>query len=214
MSGIIEEKSHKGLTKKEKTEKRRKLIDSSAKKLFLKNGYRSTSVDEIAKDAGYSKRTVYLDYKNKDDIFLKIATDGLEQIIHQLEAIPDSNNLHVYITQYLKTITDFSLEHTAYFKLLIVDVTADIISKASDKQRKRAARLEKRGTQLLADKIEKAISEGIIKKTGPWETAEIIIGSAVGIIQLSAGGSQTILNGRKLSQKIRRLGEYIYLGLC
>ncbi|HNW30828.1 MAG TPA: TetR/AcrR family transcriptional regulator [Spirochaetota bacterium] len=193
---------------------RREEIIKSARQLFLKNGYRLTSIDQIAKKAGYSKRTVYLEYINKDDLFLDIATDGLEILLHQLQDIrADHVNLADYIEKYLGTITDFAFIHGDYFRLLASDVSAEVIANSTARVKKRAAEIERAGVRLLSEQIDRAIREKKIKNVDPWETSEIIIGSAVGIIVLSLGGSQTILSQEKLKIKVSRMWQVFYQGL-
>ena len=53
-------------------------ILEAARELFFKNGYRGTTVQQIASQAGYSKRTVYLDYLSKDELFMTICVEGGE----------------------------------------------------------------------------------------------------------------------------------------
>ncbi len=47
-------------------------IVETAEKRFDYYGYKKTTVDEIASDAGISKGAVYLHFKNKEDILLEI----------------------------------------------------------------------------------------------------------------------------------------------
>lgn len=56
---------------------RREEVLNSAKKLFRENGYEKTTVDDIAKHAGISKGSVYLDFKTKEDIFFSILEEYL-----------------------------------------------------------------------------------------------------------------------------------------
>jgi len=201
-----------------KTEKpkrnRREEIIKSARQLFLKKGYRLTSIEQIAEKAGYSKRTVYLEYVNKDDLFLDIATDGLEILLTLLQDIKGGDiSLYDYIVKYIGVITDFAFLQGNYFKLLASDVSAEVIANSTERVKQRAAGIERAGVKLLSDQIERAIREKKIKKVDSWETSEIIIGSAVGIIVLSLGGSQTILSQEKLKNKVERMGQVFYQGL-
>ena len=43
---------------------RREQVLGAARELFVAKGYRGTTIQEIARRAGYSKRTVYLDYQS------------------------------------------------------------------------------------------------------------------------------------------------------
>ena len=55
------------------TRKRRAILDA-ATTLFLRNGYRGTSMDEIAALAGVSKQTVYKHFADKERLFSEIVT--------------------------------------------------------------------------------------------------------------------------------------------
>ncbi|MEH6577130.1 MAG: TetR/AcrR family transcriptional regulator [Amphritea sp.] len=53
-----------------KSEEKRSLILAAAEKLFTENGFQSTSMDQVAKQAGVSKQTVYSHFGNKDELFV------------------------------------------------------------------------------------------------------------------------------------------------
>jgi AcrR family transcriptional regulator len=50
-------------------------ILDAAIKLFDEQGIRGTTVDEIAKEAGVTKRTVYYHFRSKDDLLARALTD-------------------------------------------------------------------------------------------------------------------------------------------
>ena len=54
--------------KKEPKSVHRSNIASAASMLFMKKGITVTSMDDIAKAAGYSKATLYVYFKNKEEI--------------------------------------------------------------------------------------------------------------------------------------------------
>lgn len=56
--------------------RRRKEIMRSAKKLFYTNGYKNTSMDHIAEDAGISKGLIYHYFKNKETLLLSFSDDA------------------------------------------------------------------------------------------------------------------------------------------
>ncbi|MBU1672604.1 MAG: TetR/AcrR family transcriptional regulator [Actinobacteria bacterium] len=58
--------------KNEKAREKEERILDVAKKRFLHYGYRKTTVDEIAADAGIGKASIYLLFKNKEDILLQL----------------------------------------------------------------------------------------------------------------------------------------------
>jgi AcrR family transcriptional regulator len=54
-------------------EVRRAQIVDAALSLFGRYGYRRTSIDDIAREAGIAKGTVYLSFASKDEVFLSVS---------------------------------------------------------------------------------------------------------------------------------------------
>lgn len=52
-------------------------IAQKAEELFSKKGIDNTSMDEIARSAGYSKATLYVYFKNKEDIVSFLALKSM-----------------------------------------------------------------------------------------------------------------------------------------
>jgi AcrR family transcriptional regulator len=59
--------------------KRRTILDA-AETLFLRNGYRGTSIDEIAALAAVSKPTVYRHFADKERLFSEIVTGAVKEV--------------------------------------------------------------------------------------------------------------------------------------
>ena len=58
--------------------KKRKMITDGAIKAFMEHGYKSTSMDIIAKYAGVSKKTIYNHFMSKENVILTIISDYLD----------------------------------------------------------------------------------------------------------------------------------------
>jgi TetR/AcrR family transcriptional regulator, mexJK operon transcriptional repressor len=52
-----------------RTARKRRAITEAATALFLRDGYRSTSMDQVAADAAVSKQTVYKQFADKEQLF-------------------------------------------------------------------------------------------------------------------------------------------------
>ena len=48
--------------------------------MFLRNGYRGTSMDEIARSPAVSKQTVYKHFADKERLFSEIVTSTVEEV--------------------------------------------------------------------------------------------------------------------------------------
>ncbi len=54
---------------------KKKLISNAARKLFFERGYDSTSMDEVSRQAGVSKATVYAHFESKENLLLQLIED-------------------------------------------------------------------------------------------------------------------------------------------
>ncbi len=200
--------------RKENLKNRKKKIQKAGEKLFFTKGYRLTTIEEVAKEAGYSKRTVYLDFRNKDDLFISVAASGLEMLLNNLKKIPIGKlSIQEYLDRYVETIAEFSYEHSEYFHMFSVDATQEMMENCSIETRSRAAEIEITGFGLIAKEVERAIQEGVIPQNDAWDIAGIFIGSVVGNILLSMGGSQIIFKKKVLIAKVKKTGWLICQGL-
>lgn len=81
---------------------KRALILSLAKKRFERFGFTKTTVDEIAKDSGISKRTLYQEFESKEKILEELlmfeALSVRKAILNQINKITEpSEKLQTYI---------------------------------------------------------------------------------------------------------------------
>jgi AcrR family transcriptional regulator len=67
-------------------ETRRAEILDAALNLFGRYGYRRTSIDDIAGEAGIAKGTVYLSFASKDEVFLAASEALVERMLAGAEA--------------------------------------------------------------------------------------------------------------------------------
>lgn len=113
-----------------KTQLNRKTdILNAAQELFAEKSFEKTTIDEIAKNVGISKGSVYLDFKNKDQILLALAerhvlflTNKLEAQVNSAEApylellrqIFKNHVINVYDMAFSHMQSHVSLIHTSY----------------------------------------------------------------------------------------------------
>jgi AcrR family transcriptional regulator len=60
-------------------------IVDAARRLFARYGYRRTSMNDIAREAGLAKTTLYLHYKGKDDILRAVQAHVMHQMHERCE---------------------------------------------------------------------------------------------------------------------------------
>jgi len=111
--GIAERKE------KQKTEIRKSILDASMK-LFVEEGFSNVSIRRIAEIIEYSPTTIYLYFKDKDEIFFNLHEIGFQKMLElntNLDAIEDPLiRLHKMGENYLH----FGMENPEYYDLMFI----------------------------------------------------------------------------------------------
>jgi len=201
-------------TRLKKTVNRSQQFLNSARDLFFKKGYQGTTIEQIAKKAGYSKRAVYMDYKNKDELFMYIVAEGVSLLLNQVKEINhDQLSVEKVIEQFFDIYIQFSRDHREYFRIIFNEAKPEIIQNASIRIQQKVSELERACLNEVVKVAERAIHEKIVSNIDPWETAGIFIGSITGIILLSMGGSQTVFTQDRLNDLGKRAIQLLWLGI-
>jgi AcrR family transcriptional regulator len=74
------------LSRKQKQAKTRSALLRSAAKLICRKGITEASVEDVSKDAGYTKGAFYANFKNKEEMFLVMLDERFAQELERLEA--------------------------------------------------------------------------------------------------------------------------------
>lgn len=64
-------------------------VINAARDLFTKYGYKKVSMDEIAKEAGVTKKTIYMYFSSKEELlkyFIQEEITNMEEIVEEVEA--------------------------------------------------------------------------------------------------------------------------------
>ena len=193
---------------------RHEVVLEAAKQLFFAQGYRGTTIEQIARKAGYSKRTVYLDYRNKDELFVSVCAEGGKLLLGSLEEVPsESLAIEQCLDRYLQDYIQFSRNHRHYFRMFFGEATPSIIANCSDAVQERIAAMERACLMVIVRLAERAMREGLIPEVDPWETAGTFVGTATGIILLSMGGSQTVFTQKGLESLVNKAIWTFWAGL-
>lgn len=106
--------------KEREKQEMRNLIIESATQLFLKQGYDKTSIRNIAEDIEYSPATIYLYFKEKDEIFYVIHENAfaiLDQELRKHDVVEDPFERLAAIG---KTYIRFAIENPDYYDLMFI----------------------------------------------------------------------------------------------
>ena len=109
------------LTKKDVVaEFRRREILSSAQEVFAREGFQEATMEKIAQNAGISKGTIYLYFKNKTDLFFQAINEKLDEFIAviQKSLVGDHHPL-MKIWSVVSNQIEFFEAHKDFFKVCL-----------------------------------------------------------------------------------------------
>lgn len=117
-------------------DKPRRVLEA-AQRLFSRYGFRRTSVDDIAREAGIAKGTVYLAFPGKEALFCAVAAHLFEEVLGRArEAAAGAGSLESRVLAVLdaKYRTFFEVVHASPHAAELLDSTnalgADLYAKA------------------------------------------------------------------------------------
>ncbi len=81
------------LTRREREQlEREKLIITKAEELFCKHGFEKVSMDDLAKESEFTKRTIYRYFTCKEDLFFAVALRGNERLYDMIKNCSNEGN--------------------------------------------------------------------------------------------------------------------------
>src|SRR3954453_14365159 len=95
----------------DKSADKRKLILDAAELIFARHGFFAAKVSDVAKEAGVADGTIYLYFKNKDDLLISLFENRMQQVNAALRAAVGKSKrpieqLRTFIRTYLQLVHD------------------------------------------------------------------------------------------------------------
>ena len=168
---------------------RRDRVLAAARTAFLTRGYAATHIVDIAKAAGFSKRTVYLDFPSKGALYATLFEEAIERLRAQLAAASDAERdvaakIHAIAEAYLR----FYREERGAYRLLFV-WRGDILDDAPPAQQQRLKDLEAACVGVLADALTLARDKGFLREgLEPWPLAVTVWSAQNGALLVEEQG--------------------------
>lgn len=111
-----------GVTERKEREKleMKSLILETATRMFVEEGFEKTSIRNIAERIEYSPATIYLYYKDKNELFFDVHEKGFEKMFEWMKPLTEVQNplerLHQMGDMYVK----FAFENPEYYDLMFI----------------------------------------------------------------------------------------------
>ncbi len=176
----------------EREQRTNRIIDI-VEDLFFTRGYEATTVDEIARAAGYTKRSIYIYFKDRDDLFLAVVRRGqllFKTVLEQAVENPDRSDEPLVI-RLGRAFYQYSLDHPKYITLLMT-YESKLHRYVPDTQdyndgsfRSQCQRLSSEYGRIVTSAIEEDIRRGRIHTTLSARQLMLLLwGQVLGVLQI------------------------------
>jgi AcrR family transcriptional regulator len=172
---------------KEKEIRRNEIIEA-AEAVFFAKGYQNTTMDDIARSAEFSKRTLYVYFNSKEQLYFEIMIRGykvMQGMLQQERLKTTASTAIDSLLQMGEVFYRFSKVHPEYFKAIMEYETAEIdFDKGiTDKSREECYQLGETMTEYLIGLMRKGVDEGGIRNNlDPVQTALVLWSCVIGVL--------------------------------
>jgi TetR/AcrR family transcriptional regulator len=138
-------------------------IAQAAKEVFAERGYQRATLEEIAQRAGMSKATIYLYYRNKDDLFLHVVEELITMVMaataeEAATAKPPLEKLYGMVRGKI----EFYEREREFFRIYLNEKQG--LEVAPKDPHKRAVReMYLQGVQTMAGVVQEGIDAGVLR---------------------------------------------------
>ncbi len=143
----------------EKQEMRRLILDT-AMKLFLEKGFENITIRHIAEKIEYSPATIYLYFKDKDEIIYTLHREGFEELYRRQQTTLTTKDPLKRLHRHAEMYVSFALENPEYYDLMFIK--RGPVKKIKEKMN---WDIGMRSYDLLRKNIEDCMDAGFFQKT-------------------------------------------------
>lgn len=181
--------------KKEPQSVHRKHIAVAAEQLFLKKGIENTSMNEIAKEAGYSKATLYVYFKNKEELIGFLVLESMQKLYEYISlALQQGEDILERYHRICHALLRYEEEYPFYFKMVLETIDIDFTSDHFLPEEKETFLIGEKINQLLIEFLKEGIAHGEIEPDLELsQTIFVFWGTMSGLIQLAANKEAYIM---------------------
>ena len=185
---------------REKEQRKSDIIDA-AEKVFFSKGLDDASMDEVAENAELSKGTLYLYFKNKEELYLAIHLRG-NRILRDMfaKAVSTSQSGLEKTRAIGRSYFEYYQNHPDYFNAMIYYESREIDFADNSPVAQQCLLLGKETLDILAGAITEGIEDGSIRSSvDPIKAAISLWGQSTGIIQIISLKADIIKHSHQVS---------------
>lgn len=192
-----------GRRKKEPKSVHREAIASAAQTLFMEKGIEAASMDDIAKAAGYSKATLYVYFKNKEEIIGVLVLESMKKLWACLSiALAQQETVKAKYDLICQGLVKYQEEFPFYFKMALDNINIDFENEACLPEDRETYDIGEKINEMIKEVLTVGIKKGEIR--ADIEVLPVVFtfwGMLSGFIQIAANKENYIAKAMNLSKQ-------------
>ena len=191
-----------GRRKKEPRSVHRENIVSAASALFMERGITATSMDDIAKAAGYSKATLYVYFENKEEIVGILVLNSMKKLDDYISsALIQHETTKARYDFICRGLVQYQEEFPFYFKMVLDKINIDFESKEYLPEERETYQIGEEINEKIKNFLLSGMEKGDLRNDLDIMPAIFNFwGMLSGIIQLAANKEEYIKKSMGLSK--------------
>ena len=193
-----------GRRKKEEPCVHRMRIAKAAEDLFEKKGITATTMSEIANAAGYSKATLYVYFKNKEEVVGYLVLNSMKKLkdylSSALEKGKENSDFKERFFALCKSMVLYQQEYPCYFSMVSDYINIDFENSDCEESARETFLVGEEINSILLSFLESGIDAGAFREQkNPKATLFSIWGMLSGLIELSVNKNEYISREIRIS---------------
>ena len=191
-----------GRRKREPRSVHRDNIASAASVLFMEKGIAATSMDDIAKAAGYSKATLYVYFENKEEIVGILVLNSMKKLYDYISsALIQHETTKARYDFICRGLVQYQEEFPFYFKMVLDKINIDFESKEYLPEERETYQIGEEINEKIKNFLLSGMEKGDLRNDLDIMPAIFNFwGMLSGIIQLAANKEEYIKKSMGLSK--------------
>ena len=182
--------------KEREKERRRQQIIVAAKRIFSAKGFNKATMEDIAREAEISPGTIYLYFKNKDELYASLSIRILQHLNIRLEHVKNQNNTD---EQKIALLKDALYDIYDFDPLILINLfhlqSSESLKNLSPGLMSEIKRLSQSSLKIMSDIFSEGIRTGVFINENPNALADIVWSLFSGVILWEE--SKKIINNKK-----------------
>lgn len=181
----------------------RQHILEASERLFSEKGFTKTTMDDIAKAAEYSKATLYVYFKSKDEIINHLTFESMKMLYNRIhEALVRETDFFACYKAICYELVAYQESAPLYFEIISSEINIDIQNPDTPHIFKEIYNVGEQVDLEIGEFIQKGIATGYIKEDLPiLPTIFWFWGSLIGIIRIASQKHIYIMKSMSLTKE-------------